>query len=155
MAARRAHAVRDSNPTHSPLGSPSSPDNGPEMDLLELPLPCAINAVIRHLWRPRSCCLNPFPSPARLSPEATRSAWPPGPRTPNGPTSVTGPAFTAGPRSRGSTSPKAWRPPSATTWSAWRRTANAWPPSGRPGRPSSRAPSWRGGPGPAAPASRR
>ena len=30
-----------------------------------------------------------------------------------------------------------------------------WPPSGRPGRPSSRAPSWRGGRGPRAPASRR
>ena len=48
MAARRAHAVRDSNPTHSPLGSPSSPDNGPEMDLLELPLPCAISTFIAH-----------------------------------------------------------------------------------------------------------
>ena len=47
--------------------------------------------------------------------------------------------------------PRAWRPLSATTWSAWRRTANAWPPSGRPGRPSSRAPIWRGGPDPGAP----
>ena len=121
----------------------------------QLPDNCSYPAFMEA----RSCCPNPLPPPvmlrARPSPGATRSARPPGPGTPSGPTSVTGPAFTAGPRSRGSTCPGAWRPPSATTWSAWRRTASAWPPSGRPGRPSSRAPSWRGGPIPAAPASRR
>ena len=88
---------------------------------------------------------------ARHSPGATRSARPPGPGTPSGPTSDTGPAFTAGPRSRGSTCPGTWRPPSATTWSAWRRTANAWPPSGRPGRPSSGGAELAGWPKPGGP----
>ena len=133
-------------------------------DLLEQPVQecpsCPWMGLLQaHLWRPQFCCPNPFPPPvmlqARPSPGATRSAWPPGPGTPSGPTSVTGPAFTAGPRSRGSTCQGAWRPPSATTWSASWRTASAWSPSGRPGRPSSRAPIWRGGPSPAAPASRR
>ena len=131
----------------------------PWVGLLQAHFKCRIIAVIRHLRRPRSCCPNPFPSPVMLqtrpAPGATRSARPPGPGTPSGPTSVTGPAFTAGPGSRGSTCPGTWRPSSATTWSAWRRTADGWPPSGRPGRPSSRAPSWRGGPSSATPASRR
>ena len=39
-------AARDSNPTGSPLDGLSSPDNGPEMDLPELPLPCTINVLI-------------------------------------------------------------------------------------------------------------
>ena len=39
-------AARDSNPTGSPLHSPSSPENGLEMALLELPLPCAVQMYL-------------------------------------------------------------------------------------------------------------
>ena len=65
-----AHGGMDClNPRTAGPGVSVLPLDGPVAGSFQMP----DNCVIRHLWRPRSCCLNPFPSPvmlqARPSPE--------------------------------------------------------------------------------------